>query len=402
MKIAVVTTFYPNAADPLRAVFVRNLVNSMGSSEEVRVISPVACTHAMLRASARASLRSIPASDRQQGVEVAYPRFLALPGLSFLNGLSIMVAVIPLLRDLRRRGEVDIVHAHCAYPDAVGAALAAGIVGIPLLITAHGSDINVYARRPLLAPQIRWALRRAGGIIGVSRALCDRIAALVPERKTCIRQIPCAGIDPAVFRPGSRSALRAQRGISAQARVVSFVGQLVPIKGVELLIEAWRLLLVRGVLGEHDRLLLVGEGPLRESLQAAAAAAVFGDTVRFLGGLQQGDIAQWLASSDLLCLPSRNEGLPNVIVEALACGIPVVASAVGGIPEIIAPEVNGVLFPPGDAAALADALAHALARRWDGAAIADGAAGCTWRSLAARNIEFLSGIHAGCPQALHS
>lgn len=392
MKIVVITTFFPNAADPLRAVFVRNLVRAMACREDVTVISPIA--RRPLRARSSRSLREVPdpGRDRQEGIEIFYPGFIAIPGLSFLNGLSIMIAVLPVLQALRRRGVADVVHAHCAYPDAVGAALAAGRVGVPLLVTAHGSDINVHARRLLLAPQIRWALRRASGVVGVSRALCERIARLVPDIQGSIRHIPCAGVDPTVFRLRSRIEVRQELELDREARIVIFIGQLVPIKGIEILLEAWRQLLSSRHLRDNDRLLLIGEGPLRGRLQRVANESGCAGTVRFLGGMQQSRVAGWISAANLLCLPSRNEGSPNVIVEAQACGVPVIASAVGGIPEMVVPRVNGLTCPVGDSVALAEAIADGLGTPWDASAIAAGASSRTWLSLADRNLELLAGI----------
>lgn len=392
MRIVVITTFYPNAADPLRAVFVRNLVRAMASREDVTVISPVARRPWRTGTTRRLQEKAANGHEIPDGIEVFHPGFIAIPGLSFLNGLSIMIAVLPVLRKLRQRGAADVVHAHCAYPDAVGAALAARQVGVRLLVTAHGSDINVHARRFLLAPQIRWALRRASGVVGVSRALCEQMAALAPDIRDCIRHIPCAGVDPAVFKLRSRNLVREQLKLDPESRILVFVGQLVPIKGVEVLLDAWRELLTSRFLRDTDQLLLIGEGPLLGRLQRLVSESGCAGTVRFLGGMEQHRVAEWMSAADLLCLPSRNEGSPNVIIEAQACGVPVIATAVGGVPEMVVPGVSGFVCPAGDSGALAAAIARGLGTPWDASAIAAGAASRTWCSLADRNLEVLTGI----------
>jgi glycosyltransferase involved in cell wall biosynthesis len=141
-----------------------------------------------------------------------------------------------------------------------------------------------------------------------------------------------------------------------------------------------------------DRLLLVGEGPLRAGLERSAAAPEFLGTVSFLGGIPQAQIARWLNAADVFCLASDNEGTPNVVVESLVVGRPVVATAVGGIPELVVSGVNGMLVRPGSSQSLADGLAQALARKWDAAQIAAGVAGLTWQSLAKRNLAVLARV----------
>ena len=396
MKIAVVTTFYPNAADPLRAVFVRNLVRAIAVRERVTVISPVAVAAGSGMRRESPGPHVIPEREIQEGIEVLYPRFRVVPGLSLLNGLSFGRAIGPILGELRQLGAIDVIQAHCAYPDAVGAALAASRLKLPLAITAHGSDINVYSRRRTLAPQIRWALRRASAVVGVSRTLCGKITELAPDIAGRLHHIPCAGFDPRVFRPMDRHAVRASLGLPPAARVVLFVGQLVPIKGLDILLEAWRILRERGKVNADDRLLLIGEGPLRVELERRACVEPTTGTVQFLGGMPQASVARWLAACNLFCLPSRNEGFPNVIVEALACGVPVVASDVGGVHEVISSSVNGIMFPSGDSTALAAAIDSALTEDWNMSTVAASAKPYTWRSIADQNLQLLRGICGDC------
>jgi teichuronic acid biosynthesis glycosyltransferase TuaC len=392
MRVLTITTFFPNAADPQRAVFVKNLVHAMRLRCRVDVISPVPYVPPLgLRPEWRAQ-RAIPAHETIHGIDVAHPRFLVLPKLGWLSGIGYFLGVLAALRNWKRQlrpGDRPVVHAHCAYPDAVGVILAARLLGLPCVVTTHGSDINVYATRPLLRLQIRWALRNAAGVIAVSGGLQEKIVRLVGSGAARIRRIPCAGFDTRVFRPRDNSVQRNALGIGAEARVVVFVGQLVPIKGVEFLIQAWAALARAKKLGAEDRLILLGDGPLRNALAKQASDAGIADTVVFAGTVTQTEVACWVAAASLLCLPSRSEGTPNVVVEALASGVPVVASRVGGIPDLIRQGENGSLVPPADAAALERALEHVLAEKWDRQRIAHSVAHLTWRSIADRNVEFL-------------
>ncbi|MEC5161193.1 teichuronic acid biosynthesis glycosyltransferase TuaC [Janthinobacterium sp. CG_23.3] len=391
MRVLTITTYFPNAADRQRAVFVQNLVRAMRLRCQVQMIAPVAYVPALARKPEWRAQRAIPACDSVDGMAVEHPRFLVVPKLGCVSGFSYFLSILRLLRRGARAGGDAVVHAHCAYPDGVGVALAASLLGLPFVVTAHGSDINVYAERRLLRWQIRWALRRAAGVIAVSAALEAKIACLLGAGATGLARIPCAAFDPRLFFPRPRGPARAALDLPAPARVVVCVGQLVPVKGLGFVVEAWAELARRGRLGPHDRLVLLGDGPCRAALERQAAAGPAGG-VHFAGAVCQADVARWIAAADLLCLPSLNEGTPNVVVEALASGVPVVASGVGGVPELVRDGVNGLLVAPADSAALADALERGLARDWDAAAVAASVAALTWQAIAERNCVFLQTI----------
>jgi len=195
-----------------------------------------------------------------------------------------------------------------------------------------------------------------------------------------------------VFGRRRGTPVRAALGVGAEERLVLFVGHLFPVKAVDELLRAWGLRARRGSLAPGERLVLVGEGSERAGLECLAREEGVADRVAFLGALPQVRVADWIAASDLLCLSSHSEGSPNVVVEALASGLPVVATCVGGVPDLVAHGENGLLVPPADPAALADALDAALARSWDADAIAASVAHLTWSVLGARNHEALISV----------
>jgi teichuronic acid biosynthesis glycosyltransferase TuaC len=389
MRIAVVSTFYPNTAFPFRTLFVENLVTAMARHAALQVIAPVPYAPPLVGPERWRVLRKIPASEQRQGIDVRHPRLLAIPWLTWLNGLWYFFAVYPALRALRRAGAVNIIHAHCGYPDAVGVALAATALRLPFVVTVHGSDINVYANRPSLRMQMRWAMQQAEAVIAVSADLRRKVCALIPNRESRISHLACAGIDPAVFRPRDRAAARRALGISPAARIVLFVGQLVPVKGIDVLASAWRQLIATGRKVDNDQLVLIGEGPLRVMVEQLFQTSALSEGVRLLGAMPSEAVATWLSAANILVLASRNEGTPNVVVEALASGIPVVATRVGGVPELIVENVNGLLTPPEEPGLLADALSAALKRSWDPLRIAATATGRTWDRLAQQNVAVL-------------
>ncbi|HRI17110.1 MAG TPA: glycosyltransferase [Burkholderiaceae bacterium] len=205
------------------------------------------------------------------------------------------------------------------------------------------------------------------------------------------------GVDPARFDRSDRRAARARLGIAADAVVVLFVGNLKPAKGCIELLDAFSRICPSDA---NLRLVFIGGGDARAVMERRVAASALGDRVRFEGRLEHGRLPDWFAAANVLCLPSHAEGVPNVILEAMASGLPVVATRVGGIPEVV-PPFAGLLVPPRDGAALAEALQAVLGRAWDAACIAAHARQFTWEN----NIDSLIGLlaqrpwPAGAPEA---
>lgn len=389
LRIVTVTTFFPNSADPHRTVFVANLVRAMRRHVPVFVVAPVPLAPPFGQWRVQAG---IPRVETIGGIEVAHPRFVVVPKLGWLNGLTFALGVVTHLARLKREMGAFVVHGHCAYPDGVGVALAAKLLGLPFVVTTHGSDINVYAEQTTLRWQIRWALRRADGVVAVSRALLGKVQRLLAPATPRVVFAPCAGFDPALFVPRSKAEARANLGLAPDARVVLFVGHLVAIKGVDVLVNAWARLLAQSNGGQNCQLVLIGHGDNRKALESRVAQAGLSERVSFVGAVAQAEVSQWMAAADLLCLPSRNEGTPNVVVEALASGLPVVASRVGGIPELVVDGENGMLVPPEDPGALADALARALGREWVRDKVCASVAHLTWSAIAVKNIELMQQV----------
>lgn len=388
LRVVVVSTFFPNVSAPYRTLFVRHLVTALAGHVDVNVIAPVPYAPRWPPRKRWSALRRIPYTDRSGAIPVDHPRYVVIPKIDAFSGLTYASAVAPTLRRLARSPGIDVIHAHCAYPDAVGVARVARRLGVPFVVTAHGSDINIYAGRKTLRPQILQALRQASAIIAVSEDLRGKICALDPGLSPRVHCIPCSGVNPEVFHLAQEETARSE--LDSDGRTVLFVGNLVPIKGLDTLVEAWRLLLRNGGLRPEDRLVLIGDGPLRGHLQEVASEPDLAGTLHVLGPLAQKEIAGRMRTATLLCLASLNEGMPNVVVEALASGLPVVASAVGGIPDLVRPGVNGDLVASGDAPALAEALGGALKRKWDARQIAVTVGGYNWETLAARNLEVLA------------
>jgi D-inositol-3-phosphate glycosyltransferase len=257
--------------------------------------------------------------------------------------------------------DFDVIVAHFLYPTAWLARIASMLSGRPYVVVAHGLDVTSVQGPGLLARMSLAATRRASLVVAVSRALEARIRSELDLPASVPTVVINMGVDRSVFTPAAGEGARADLGWPDGAKVALFAGNLIERKGVDVLVAAFADLHARGLC---DRLAIAGDGPQRELLYAQAAALGVGEAVEFLGAVEAATLAQLMRSADVFVLPSRDEPLGVVLLEAMACGTPVVASRVGGIPEIVT-DGCGVLVEPGDASALAAGMEAVLSHGKD-------------------------------------
>lgn len=351
-------------------VTIRQLVEGLAADGGVAVLAPRLVLPPLPRyRAARAELKEETAQQLLHpppaGARVLRPPYFHLP-LVWPVTEPLQLLFLGLGAALFSVGRPDLLHGHRLYPMGALAVLLGVLLRRPAVVSAYGSQIHTQAHHgpgPLRL-WIRFAARRAARVIGVSRDLLERTAALgVGEDR--LRFVP-SGVDLERFVPRDRMAMRAELGMPAEGRVLLCTSQFLPVKGHAVLVEAFGEL----CRGRDDTLLvLTGDGPLRPAIQDAVRAAGLADRVRFPGLLAYEDVARHVAACDALVLPSRNEGMPLCVIEALACGRPAVCTRVGGTPELVTDERYGLLVPPDDSPALAAALGAALDRGWDEAAL---------------------------------
>jgi glycosyltransferase involved in cell wall biosynthesis len=255
------------------------------------------------------------------------------------------------------RDEVDVLLGSWAYPDGYAAVMLGRLLRLPVVVKLHGSDMNVIAQIPAARRMLQHALPHATRIVAVSQPLRDEAIGLGvdPER---IDVVP-NGVDRQLFYPRPRNEARELLGLGA-GRLVLYVGRLERAKGVIDLIRAHA-----GLQGRFPacKLVLVGEGAARDECQGLVQQ--LGVSVEVVGARPLNEIPLWIAAADLVALPSYNEGHPNVILEALSSGRPVVATRVGAIEEIVRTPLFGELCTPGNTADLTAAIARVLGAQHD-------------------------------------
>jgi glycosyltransferase involved in cell wall biosynthesis len=278
---------------------------------------------------------------------------------------------------LNRQARFDCIDAHFVYPDGLAAVLLGKVLGIPVTVSARGSDINLYPKYRLIRPMIQWTLEHAANVIAVSAALKDAMLALGASPSK-IHVIP-NGVDAERFRYVARSEARGKLKVPSHAEILISVGALIPAKGHHLLIRAFAQVAPR-----HPdlQLRILGEGSYRPELEGLVRELGLKDKVQMPGKRPNEELQLWFNAATLSCLASAREGWPNVITESLACGTPVVATRVGGIPEILHEPELGVLVEQ-TVDSIASGLEKALSKSWDREAISKRTRERTWEVVAA-------------------
>lgn len=373
MRILTFTTLYPNAAQPRHGLFVEHRLRRLLRHGEIeaQVVAPIPWfPFRSARFGSYASYAAAPARENRFDIEVQHPRYLVLPKIG-MSAAPLLLARAGIAALGRTATNFDLIDAHYFYPDGVAAALIARRINKPVVITARGSDINLLPQFALPRRWIRWAAGQAAAIIAVSQALKDELLGLDIDgsKVTVLRN----GVDLELFRPMERRMVRDALGL--RGRTLLCVGNLLRSKGQDIVIEALT------ELPEAD-LLLVGEGPDRGRFESLARSLDVAHRVRFVGGVPQEELARYYSAADILVHASMREGCPNVLLEAMACGTPVVASSVGGAAEIVRSKAAGLLVRERSAAAFAETLKRVFADLPDRAATRRHAEAFGWDEIA--------------------
>jgi len=353
VRLLVFTTLYPNAVMPRHGVFVEERLRHLVDSGRVSatVVAPVPWfPFGHSRFGGYAAFAKVPAREQRCGIDILHPRYPVIPKIGMNIAPLLMYRwLLPVLRKQIGLENFDLIDAHYFYPDGVAAARLGAALGKPVVITARGSDLNVVLRHRLPRWQIKAAATRAAAVVAVSEALKRKAEALDIEsgRISVLRN----GVDLERFRPLDRSTIRARLGLAGPVWLA--VGNLVELKGVHVTLGA--------LAKVSDAVLLIaGDGPEASRLRRLASESGVDTRVRFLGNVPQAQLLEYYNAADALFLASSREGMPNVVLESLACGTPVVAAPFAGVEELVnAPEAGEVAE-----ARTADALFAAWQRLW--------------------------------------
>jgi teichuronic acid biosynthesis glycosyltransferase TuaC len=358
LKIAVVTRYFPNSAEPWQGRSAYQTLRVLAREADVRVFFPNATYPSLLKPKSRIYDKLDP-SFSPPDVKVGYYDYSALPLISRpFNGSMAARVLLPHVRSFAP----DLIFGVFLYPDGYAALKIGKELSVPVVAMGIGSDINNIGDR-FSAMHTRTLLREVDFLVTVSDDLRKKAVAMgaSPEKARAIVN----GCDLSVFHVRDRLDARRRLQIDPAAEAVVYIGRMDVRKGLRELVEA-----AASIHPQRPDLqvYLVGEGSDRPLVEKAIESNHASSYIHLVGGCAFDDVAVWMAAADLVTLPSYMEGCPNVVLEALACGRPVVATNVGGIPEIMS-DLCGRLVPPRDPVLLAGALVAVLDTGWDAAAI---------------------------------
>lgn len=390
-RLLSIATLYPNGHVPRFGTFVARQMEALAARGDwdVTVINPIGTPP--FAPGRYKPLAAAAISGEEQGVQVHRPRFTLIPAVGGpFNPRMIARAALPLARRLHAHAPFDLVDAQFFYPDGPAAAIVAEALGLPLSIKARGADISLWGGKPYALRKMRAAASRASGLLAVSAALAEDMAALgLPRHKITVHY---TGLDRSQFRPLGRQRGRARLqeefalGIPDHAPLLASVGALIPRKGQALVIGALAQL-------PQTHLLLVGTGPDRARLETMAQEQGLVGRVHFLGSLDHVLLPVVLSAADAMVLPSASEGLANAWVEALACGTPLVITDAGGARELVTGPEAGLIVER-DSDAIAAAVKALLANPPAAEQVAASAARFSWETNAAALADYYEGLLA--------
>lgn len=372
-KILTFSTLFPNTAKPHHGIFTETTLKHQLTTGEVeaKVVAPVPWfpfSHAMF--GAYNVFAKAPKIESRVGVEVFHPRYMAIPKANmYLAPFSMARSAKSVIGRLLDEGyDFDVIDAHYFYPDGVAAAMLGKYFRKPVVISALGSDINLILQDRIARRMMLWAAQQSASMITVCEALKTRMVAfgMDASKITPLRN----GVDLDLFRPVDRGETRNRLGMD-RFTLLS-VGHLTELKGHHHIIAA--LADLPGVC-----LMIAGSGPDRKKLEAGAKHAGVADRVSFLGPLPQESLREYYGAADALVLASSREGWANVLLEAMACGIPAVASNVGGTAEVVRSPAAGVLMSSVSAHGVVEGVRRLRAHYPEHAATRAYAEGYSWR-----------------------
>ncbi len=366
MKVLVISNLFPLPWESGRGLFNAQQLKVLADRHQIQVVVPVAWRdwwrHRKL---ARGS-------HDYHGITVTTVPYFYFPGIWRASYATTMW--LSLCLSLRRVADwqADVMLATWLYPDAVAAVRLARQLDLPVVIKAHGSDVNIQCQAPSRRRQVVAAAAHSHAVITVSDDLANQLHQFGVSRQHL--HTLYNGIDLQRFAPADRLQARARLDIAEVDRVLLYVGNIKQSKGVLDLVRA----LAHLCNSSWQQCIVIGDGEDRGAMEKLVQQLGLADRIKILGRLPHQQIGLWMTACDLLLLPSHAEGVPNVVLEAMACGRPVVASALPGIKEVT-PEYAGITAPPHQPEAFAAAIKEALERNWDIASIRRHAETFSWQ-----------------------
>ncbi len=417
MKVLVISSMFPNNIQPNFGVFVKQRLLALKNYAQIKVVCPIPYCPIVGGLKRYAYRAKVARRLDHEGLDTYYPRFFSIPMiLKPLDGIFYLICLIFFCLRIKKEFDFDIIDAHLAYPDGFAAVILGKIFKVPVAVTLRGHDIFELPKYPVRGRQALYALRKADVVLSVADALGREAVKLMQspltqpsplrgegdinssEDKGQVNTlspvgrgqgeggfdkviVASNGVNTDLFYPVNQAEMRKELGLPPDKKIVLSVGHLVVRKGFQYIIEALSILRKQGR-ADDLYLAIVGasgiEGDYKACLDKLVCDYGLEDYVYFAGAVSYDELYKWYNAADIFCLASSKEGWANVLLEALACGRPVVATNIWGTAEVIASDDLGILVEQGRADALADGLYTALQKEYNSNTIINYAKAHSW------------------------
>lgn len=381
MKVLTYTTLFPSSILPIHGIFILERMRRVAELCMLKVVAPIPY-FPPLRVNSKWYLYSQATRYRKfSEIEIFYPKYFITPKIGMIfYGLFLFFSTVKIVSQIARKHDFDLIDAHYIYPDGLAAILLGKVLKKKVILSARGTDINLYPKFPLIKRQIVYTLKHADKIIAVCQALKGQMMELgIAEEKI---KVISNGVDITKFFPVDQTAARKQLNLPLDKKIILSVGHLIERKGFHFIIDALRVIKKENKLAELPLLVIVGEGEYRPILEKQIRDLNLESDVMLIGTKPHDQLNLWYNSCDIYCLASSREGWPNVLLEAMACGKPVVATRVWGVSEVMKSKDYGILVDLQDPLQLANSLCEALNRNWNSQEIIRYARQNTWDKVA--------------------
>jgi glycosyltransferase involved in cell wall biosynthesis len=351
---------YPRMNNLISGIFIHEGHKHIVAAKDINlmVISPIPYVPRLLQNNAkRKAYRNFPLQVVMDSIPVYYPRYLAMPNMT-VSPYTLFLSLIRFLDVILKHFKPSLIHSHCGTPDGYASMRLGKRLNIPTICSFRGSDINIYPKQSQRVRDLtKKVISETDQIVTVSDALRREAISLAhPKKEIMVIHNGC-DLNQFYFDTQKRIELRLSFGIENNHVCLLFVGNLNYEKGILELVNSFN-----AVASSNSRvhLLVVGDGPGRELFEETKQKVPWGNWIHLSGLVPHDRMAAYLCAGDIFVLPSYGEGFPNVIKEALACERPVIATSVGGIPEVVHHEKTGLLIPPKNESALTGAIQRCL------------------------------------------
>lgn len=387
MNILVLTTLYPNNVQHRHGIFIENRVKELVKrypDAKVKVLAPVPYFPAWLPINEYKQYSAVIEQEVRANIEVFHPKYLVIPKVGMnITPHFLYRTCLTSIAEIQDEGfSIDVIDAHYFYPDGVVASWIGKKLNIPVMVTARGSDINIIPENKIARKRIIKALMNIDASAAVSQALADEMVKLAPLAKPPL--VLRNGVDFDFFHPDVPKP-QLPFTLSKDERLILSVGNLIELKGHHLVIEALTLI-------PNIKLIIIGEGILKAKLHQQVEKLNLESRVHFTGNILQSELPGYYASADVLVLASSREGMPNVLMESIACGTPVIATNVGGSKEVIYSSEVGELLNDRSSESIVKALNSVLSKDFNKEEIRNFANLYGWKITTEQQYSQLTGI----------